>query len=35
VGAARRLNCAAGVLAASVLADSAVEHYRGSLQTGR
>ncbi|HTW26957.1 MAG TPA: hypothetical protein VME92_07510 [Acetobacteraceae bacterium] len=30
VRAARRLNTAAGVLAASVLADSAVEHYRGS-----
>ncbi len=32
VRAARRLNRAAGVLAASVLADSAVEHYRGSFQ---
>ena len=31
VRAARRLNRAAGVLAASVLADSAVEHYRGSF----
>ncbi len=31
VHAARRLNRAAGVLAASVLADSAVEHYRGSF----
>lgn len=30
--AARRLNRAAGVLAFSVLADSAVEHYRGSFQ---
>ena len=29
--AARRLNRAAGVLAASVLADSAVEHYRGQF----
>ena len=29
--AGRRLNRAAGVLAASVLADSAVEHYRGSF----
>ncbi len=29
---ARRLNGAAGLLAASVLADSAVEHYRGSFQ---
>ena len=29
--AARRLNRAAGVIAASVLADSAVEHYRGSF----
>ena len=29
--AAQRLNRAAGVLAASVLADSAVEHYRGSF----
>jgi hypothetical protein len=29
--AARRLNRAAGTLAASVLADSAVEHYRGSF----
>lgn len=32
VEAARRLNCAAGLLAVSVLADSAVEHYRGSFQ---
>ncbi len=32
IRAARRLNRAAGVLAASVLADSAVEHYRGSFQ---
>ena len=31
VRAARRLNRAAGVLAASVLADSAVEHYRGAF----
>ena len=31
VKAARRLNRAAGMLAASVLADSAVEHYRGSF----
>ncbi|WP_407176718.1 hypothetical protein [Bradyrhizobium sp. STM 3562] len=31
VTAARRLNCAAGVLAFSVLADSAIEHYRGSF----
>ena len=30
--AARRLNRAAGTLAASVLADSAVEHYRGSFK---
>src|SRR5487761_1575612 len=29
--AARRMNRAAGVLATSVLADSAVEHYRGSF----
>lgn len=29
---ARRLNRAAGLLAASVLADSAVEHYRGSFE---
>ena len=29
--AARRLNRAAGTLAASVLADSAIEHYRGSF----
>ncbi|MDQ2861771.1 MAG: hypothetical protein M3T55_13850, partial [Pseudomonadota bacterium] len=28
---ARRLNIAAGLLAASVLADSGVEHYRGSF----
>jgi len=32
VKAARRLNRAAGLLAASVLADSAVEHYRGSFK---
>jgi hypothetical protein len=32
VKAARRLNRAAGTLAASVLADSAVEHYRGSFE---
>lgn len=32
VKAARRLNRAAGMLATSVLADSAVEHYRGSFQ---
>ena len=32
VRAARRLNRAAGLLACSVLADSAVEHYRGSFQ---
>ncbi|HEY1933240.1 MAG TPA: hypothetical protein VGG99_14610 [Acetobacteraceae bacterium] len=31
VKAARRLNTAAGLLATSVLADSAVEHYRGSF----
>jgi hypothetical protein len=31
VRAARRLNRAAGVIAASVLADSAIEHYRGSF----
>ncbi len=31
VKAARRLNRAAGVLATAVLADSAVEHYRGSF----
>jgi hypothetical protein len=31
IRAARRLNRAAGTLAASVLADSAVEHYRGSF----
>ena len=31
VHAARRMNRAAGVIAASVLADSAVEHYRGSF----
>jgi hypothetical protein len=31
VEAARRLNRAAGVLAVSVLADSAVEHYRGTF----
>jgi hypothetical protein len=32
VKAARRLNRAAGLLAMSVLADSAVEHYRGSFE---
>ena len=32
VRAARRLNRASGMLAASVLADSAVEHYRGRFQ---
>lgn len=32
VRAARRLNRAAGTLAASVLLDSAVEHYRGSFE---
>ncbi len=32
VRAARRLNRAAGLLATSVLTDSAVEHYRGSFQ---
>ena len=32
VEAARRLNRAAGLLATSVLADSAVEHYRGSFK---
>lgn len=32
VTAARRLNRAAGVLALSVLADSGVEHYRGSFE---
>ena len=32
VTAARRLNRAAGLLATSVLADSAVEHYRGSFE---
>ena len=32
VRAARRLNRAAGTLAASVLADSGVEHYRGSFK---
>jgi hypothetical protein len=32
VRAARRLNRAAGILATSVLADSAVEHYRGSFK---
>jgi hypothetical protein len=31
VRAARRMNRAAGMIAASVLADSAVEHYRGSF----
>ena len=32
VRAARRLNRAAGVLAAAVLGDSAIEHYRGAFQ---
>src|SRR5579862_3807063 len=32
VVAARRLNRAAGLLALSVLTDSAVEHYRGSFK---
>jgi hypothetical protein len=32
VAAAKRLNRAAGTLAVSVLADSAVEHYRGSFE---
>jgi hypothetical protein len=32
VRAARRLNRASGLLALSVLADSAIEHYRGSFQ---
>jgi hypothetical protein len=32
VAAARRLNRAAGLLATSVLADSSVEHYRGSFK---
>src|SRR5579872_7308707 len=32
VVAAKRLNRAAGVLALSVLADSAIEHYRGSFE---
>ena len=32
VVAARRLNRAAGTLAVSVLADSAIEHYRGSFE---
>jgi hypothetical protein len=31
IRAGRRLNCAAGTLAFSVLADSAIEHYRGSF----
>src|SRR6185437_3882827 len=31
VQAARRMNRAAGVIATSVLADSAIEHYRGSF----
>lgn len=31
VGVAQRLNRAAGLLAASVLADSAIEHYRGAF----
>jgi hypothetical protein len=34
VKAARRLNRAAGLLALSVLADSGVEHYRGSFKNG-
>ncbi|HEV2673354.1 MAG TPA: hypothetical protein VGV37_02360 [Aliidongia sp.] len=32
VRAARRMNRAAGLIAGSVLADSAIEHYRGSFQ---
>jgi hypothetical protein len=32
IGAGRRLNAAAGLLATSVLADSAVEHYRGAFE---
>ena len=32
VDAARRLNVAAGTLSASVLADSSIEHYRGSFK---
>jgi hypothetical protein len=32
VKAARRLNRSSGMLALSVLADSAVEHYRGSFE---
>ncbi|HEY7576330.1 MAG TPA: hypothetical protein VH855_01940 [Acetobacteraceae bacterium] len=32
IRAARRLNRSAGILASSVLADSAVEHYRGSFE---
>jgi hypothetical protein len=32
VDVARKLNTAAGTLAASVLADSAIEHYRGSVK---
>ena len=32
VTAAKRLNRAAGMLALSVLADSSIEHYRGSFQ---
>lgn len=32
VSAARKLNSAAGILATSVLADSTVEHYRGSFK---
>ena len=31
VRSARRMNSAAGVIATAVLADSAVEHYRGSF----
>jgi hypothetical protein len=31
IRAGRRINCAAGTLAFSVLADSAIEHYRGSF----
>jgi hypothetical protein len=33
VTAARRLNRAAGTLAVSVLVDSAIEHYRGSMRS--
>ena len=35
VTAGRRLNRAAGILAFSVLTDSAMEHYRGASRTGR